>query len=161
MAESTQFSFAVKLKVGQEIIPLASEIVTGDNSTSDGVENGFLFKLDLEPGQVVTVNLGDIVDWLKRLGYTDLENAPGFSQIQEAIPNAVTPEGSFDNATVIDINSFLINSTEKEKLFSISVDVHGSDPSKGLIDLPDAMASWLKIKNLAIAFTADSKQTTE
>lgn len=159
MAGSTQFSFAVKLKVGQEIVPLTSEIVSGDQSTSDGVENGFLFKLDLEPGQVVSVNLGDIVAWLKNLGFTDLENNPGFDTIKKAIPNAVS-DGKFNNSTVIDISSFLINSTDKEKLFSISLDVHGSNPSTGLIDMPEALASWLKIKDLAIAFSATKKQET-
>lgn len=155
MPGTTKFSFKAKIRVGSEIIPIATEVVSGGSDTQDGVDKGFIFKLDLEPGQVVAIKLGDIIKWIEDLTGSNLTQSPGFATIKQGFPNDVS-DGNFNenNTTEIDIKSFLINSTDKEKLFSISVDVHNSDPSQSLIDFPEAMQNWLKVDNLAISFTA-------
>lgn len=160
MAGTTKFSFKAKIRVGSEIVPITTEVVSGNSDTQDGVSKGFIFKLDLDPGQVVAIKLGDIIQWIEGLTSSSLTQSPGFDTIKTAFPNDVS-DGNFnkDNTTEIDIKSFLINSTDKEKLFSISVDVKNSDPSQSLISFPEVMKDWLKIDNLAISFMA--KKTTE
>ena len=161
---STQFSFKAKVKIGDEIVPLASEVVVGDSAASSGVENGFLFKLDLQPGDPpVLVNLGGIVEFVEEklgAGTGSLAANPGVTTLQQVFPEQIPHAGDFSaaNSTYVNIQSFIINSTKKQFLFSISVDIVGSDPATGLITLPGELNQWLKIQDLAISFTATKKQ---
>jgi hypothetical protein len=158
---TSRFSFKVKLRFGRQIVPLASEVVLGDGEAEDGVENGFLFKLDLQPTDLpVVISLGDIIAFIQeKLDGGDLAKNPNLKLIEDASPEFVDKDKPFTpaNGTQILVRSFILNSTTKEKLFSISVDLEGADPSEGLIPLPKEFASWLRIDNLAISFTAKSK----
>lgn len=160
---TTLFSFTAKLKVGEEIVPLMSEITVGDSSAQNGVENGFLFKLDRQPDDPpVIINLGAIIGFIEQqlgAGTGSLSQNPNLSLIQQAFPGSQSNPFTTDNTTVIQLQSFVLNSTTQEFLFSISVDVSGSSPSAGLITLPSELASWLTINNLAISFTATTKTT--
>lgn len=156
---TTRFAFAAKLKIADEIVPLASEFVTGDSSAQDGVDNGFLFKLDLQPGEPpVVVNLGGIIDFVETklgAGSGSLAQNPGLGTVVQAMPDTVTPATfNAQSGMLVDIRSFEVNSTTAQFLFSISVDIEGADPTVGLIALPPQLASWLRIDSLAIAFTA-------
>lgn len=161
MAGTTDFTFKARLRIGDEIVPIKTEIVSGASGTQDGVQNGFLFELDLEPGEYVTVNLDDIVNFIEnKLGQSNIASAPGSGTISTNMPGSVFDEnGKFKTGVAVDIQSFLINSNEQQKLFSISIDIRNTDPTKSLIALPGDFANWLKIKDLAIAFTA--KKTTD
>lgn len=153
MAGTTDFTFKAKLRIGNEIVPIKTEVVTGADNTQNGVQNGFLFQLDLLPGQVVTVNFSDVVDFIENKLGQQISRPVGPDPVNSALPQL------FDGSAVaVDIQSFLINSSETEKLFSISLDVHGTDPTEGLISLPGDLAKWLKIDDIAIAFTC--KKTT-
>ena len=165
---TTQISFNAKLRIGEQIVPLASEIVFGDSASRDGVENGFLFKLDRQPGDPpVMVNLGDIIAFVeKKLGAGEgsLAQNSGVPVLTQAFGDKVASSGTFNsgNSTQIEIQEFTVNSTKSKFLFSISIDIMGSDPSKGLISLPGELAKWVKINNLAIAFTSTTtKAPTE
>lgn len=156
MAGTTQFSFKIKLLIGSQVIPLDTEFVTGAENTQDGVKNGFLFKLDLKPGEVVKIPLGEIIQWIEtKMGYGDLASNPGMGELTSAFPGDVTP-GNFTekNKTEIEIKNFLVNSSDKQSLFSISVDVQNSDPNQSILPLPEIITSWLKIKKLAISIIA-------
>ncbi|MCB1088289.1 MAG: hypothetical protein KDM63_14670, partial [Verrucomicrobiae bacterium] len=59
--------------------------------------------------------------------------------------------------TLIEVQSFVINSNKSETLFAMSVNLLESDPSAGLITFPAALAKWVKIENLAISFKASRK----
>jgi hypothetical protein len=160
---STQFSFAVKVRVGEEIIPLRTEITTGSGSTEDGVENGFLFRLDLEPGDPpLLINLGDMIAFIEKslgAGEGSLSKNPNLDLIAQAFPDYVGGSHPFTsaNTTQIEVKSFEVNSTAKEFLFSFSLDVTSTDPTQGLIAFPPAVAQWVRIDNLAIAFSATKK----
>lgn len=157
---STQISFRAVLDVGGEAVPLASEAVFGEHDSQDGVENGFLFKLDLPPGgDPVTVNLGAVIGFIEQklgAGSGSLAHNPGVAGLAQAFGSGVAGPGSFgaDNETLVDIREFTLNSTTSKTLFSISIDVHGSDPTRGLIALPPALAQWVRIQDLAISFTS-------
>ncbi len=155
---STQFSFKARVIVGDQVVPLASEIAFGDSNASDGVQNGFLFKLDLAPGDPpVVINLGQIIGFIQtKLGSGDLSQNPALPLLQQAFPGIITGSGSFtpSSTVLINIESFIINSSAKQTVFSISIGVQGSDSTKGLIPLPPELASWLNIQDLAISFNA-------
>jgi len=155
---STQFSFKARVIVGDQVVPLASEIAFGDSGASDGVQNGFLFKLDRAPGDPpVVINLGQIVSFIEnKLGSGDLSQNPALPLLTQAFPGIITGPGSLkpSSTVLINIESFIINSSAKQTVFSISIGVQGSDSTTGLIPLPPELASWLNIEDLAISFTA-------
>ena len=158
---STKFSFKAKVKVGGEVIPLASEVAFGDTSAENGVKNGFIFKLDQkEDDDPVQIDLGAIITFVsEKLGGGNLSENSGVTTLKEIFPEEISSENGFDgsNSTIIQIKAFEINSSKKEKLFSINVSLIGADPDKGLITFPDEVSEWLKIKDLGISFSAKKK----
>jgi hypothetical protein len=160
---STAINFKASLLIGEETVPLASEIAFGDSQSQDGVENGFLFKLDRQPGDPpVTVYLGDVIDFIEsKLGASDLSQSPDMALISQAFPSLTPANFNSSNQTLINIYEFSINSTTKNFLFSFNMDVEGSDPSTGLIALPDDLNKWLKIESISIAFSATSTSQTQ
>ncbi|MGJ8677872.1 MAG: hypothetical protein ACSHX0_10170 [Akkermansiaceae bacterium] len=158
---STKFSFKAKIKVGGEVVPLASEVAFGDTSAENGVKNGFIFKLDQkEEEDPVQIDLGAIIKFIsEKLDGGDLSKNSGVITLKEIFPEEINSKNNFDesNSTIIEIKAFQINSSKKEKLFSINVNLIGSDPDKGLITFPDEVSEWLKIKNLGISFSAKKK----
>lgn len=156
---STAINFKANLLIGEQSIPLASEIAFGDDQSQDGVENGFLFKLDRQPGDPpVTVYLGDVIAFIEsKLGASDLSQSPDMTLITKAFPS-LTPENfNSSNQTMVNVYEFSINSTTKSFLFSFNLDVEGSDPTTGLIALPGELNQWLKIDSISIAFSATSQ----
>lgn len=161
---TAKFLFRVTLVVGEETIPLFSEIVVGSSDASDGVGNGFIFRLDLKPGDgPVIINLGDMIGFIEdKLGAGDgnLARNPKVALLAQAFPQFIGSGGqpfTRDNTTQIEVKSFELNSTTKEFLFAFSVDVTSTDPTQGLIALPPAIANWVRIDNLAISFSATKK----
>jgi len=159
---TTAISFKAKLLIGEQTVPLASEVVFGDGESQDGVKKGFLFKLDRQPfDPPVSIYLGDVIHFIEsKLGGGDLSKSPDMAIISKAFPTLDSSNFNSSNQTVIDVYEFTINSTVEESLFSINVDIEGSDPSKGLIEMPAQLANWLKIENLSISFSATSKKPT-
>jgi hypothetical protein len=160
---STAINFKASLLIGEQTIPLASEIAFGDSQSQDGVENGFLFKLDRQPGDPpVTIYLGDVINFIEtKLGASDLSQSPDMALITQAFPSLTPANFNSSNQTMINVYEFSINSTTKNFLFSFNMDVGGSDPSTGLIALPDDLNQWLKIENISIAFSATSTSQTQ
>jgi hypothetical protein len=157
-------SFKVRFLIGEEDVPLASELVVGADASQGGTENGFLFRLDLQPTDApVQLDLGALIRFIELklgAGAGSLQNSNGISTLQQIFPSVVKGD-NFDskNDAVILIRAFEINSSTSKKLFKINVDVGSSDPSKGFIPLPPAVASWLSIENLSISFSATSTKT--
>jgi hypothetical protein len=160
---STQFSFKAKVLIGDQVVPLASEIAFGDEATDNGVKNGFLFKLDLAPGDPpVVVNLGAIIGFIQqKLGAGDLSKNPALPLLTQAFPGIITGPGSFtpQSTVLVNIESFLLNSSSEQTVFSFSIGIQGSDATAGLIPLPAELATWLRIDDLAISFTATKKSS--
>ena len=158
---TTTINFKTTLLIGEEEIPLITEAVIGDQASQDGVENGFLFKLNRDSSDPpVTVYLGDVIQFIEtKLGGDNLSQNEGMALISQAFPSLNPDNFNSENQTLINIYEFTINSTTSEFLFSLNLDIEGSDPSTGLIELPGALASWLKIENLSIAFSADKKKS--
>lgn len=160
---STAISFNTTLLVGEQSVPLYSELVMGDSGSQDGVENGFIFKLDLDSNnEPVTVYLGDVINFIQtNLDGGDLSENSGMSLITEAFATIDDPIDAENfnsgNQQLINLYEFTINSTTSSFLFSVNIDIQASDPSSGLIELPDELASWLKIECLSISFSATSK----
>lgn len=157
-------SFKAKLKVGDEVIPLASEIVAGDSQSQDGVENGFVFRLDLGPTDApVVLNLGAIIELIENklgAGSGSLQGNSGISTLQQIFPGQVDGSNfNSGNSTLVNLKAFEINSSSSKFLFQISVDISGSDPAQGFLPLPPALSSWLSIDNLAISFSATSQNS--
>jgi hypothetical protein len=155
---TTQISFKAKLKIGEQIIPLASELVSGDAESQDGVQNGFLFKLDLAPNDpAVAVNLGDVIAFIESklgLGAGSLAKDPRVDLLSSAFPALINKSNfTSGNSVIVLIKAFEVNSTTKEFLFSISVDIDVSDPNQ-FNPLPADMASWMSVNSLAVSFTA-------
>jgi hypothetical protein len=157
---TTTINFKTTLVLGEERVPLASEIVVGDTQSQDGVEKGFLFKLDREPfDPPVTVYLGDVINFINtKLGGGDVATNPGMALISQAFPSLDAANFNADNQTLINIYEFSLNSTTNEFLFSFNLDVENSNPTTGLIAMPPIFASWLRIDSLSIAFSATSKK---
>lgn len=157
----TDINFKVTLLVGEQEIPLMSEIVTGASDSQDGVENGFLFKLNRESSDPpVTVYLGDMIHFIEtKLSGGDLSKNPQMALISKAFPSLDPGNFNSQNQALVNIYEFTINSTTSEFLFSINIDIEGSDPSKGLIEMPGVLANWLKIENVSIAFTATKRKS--
>jgi hypothetical protein len=158
---TTQISFKATLRIGEQFLPLASEIVFGDGNSQDGVKNGFLFKLDLAPGEPpFQIDLGALIALIESklgAGPGSLQTSPGISTLEQIFPGTVSSDNfNSGNSALVLIKAFEINSTTKEFLFNISVDVEAADPSKGFIPLPPALANWLSIDRLAISFLATS-----
>ncbi|MBV9107828.1 MAG: hypothetical protein JO306_00300 [Gemmatimonadetes bacterium] len=157
---TTQINFNARLLVGGQTVPLASEIVVGDGQSQDGVENGFLFKLDLQPGEPpVVVNLGDVIAFVEQklgAGAGSLASNPGLAELTSAFGSAVAGPATFNsqNSTLVDIREFTLNSTASKTLFSLNIDIEGADPTTGLIALPPAIAQWVRINALAISFSS-------
>lgn len=155
---TTQVSFSAVVKVGDQTVPIASEIVVGDGDSQDGVENGFLFKLDIAPGEPpVVVDLGAVIAFVEQeLGAGSLASNPGLGTLTQAFGSGVASPDTFNssNTTEVAIKEFTINSSTSKTLFSFSIDVHGSDPTTGLIPMPAALADWVRIDNLAISFSS-------
>jgi hypothetical protein len=165
---TTQFSFKAKVRVGEQIIPLFSEVTIGSGEAENGVQNGFIFRLDLQPGDgPVLVNLGEMIALIEDklgAGPGKLRGDPKVKLLAQAFPDYIGDGGQpFDksNDTQIQIKSFELNSSEKEFLFSFNVDVTSTDPTTGLITLPPALASWIRIDNLAISFSASKPKSSE
>ena len=158
---TTSIKFKVTLLVGSEEIPLITEAVIGDDNSQDGVENGFLFKLDRDSSDPpVTIYLGDMINFIEtKLNGGDLSQNPNMSLITQAFPSLTASNFNSNNQTLINIYEFSLNSSSSEFLFSFNLDVQGSDPSTGLIEMPGVLANWLKIENLSIAFSAEKKNS--
>ena len=160
---STQFSFKARVLIGDQVVPLASEIAFGDDETENGVKNGFLFKLDLMPGDPpVVVNLGSIIKFIEqKLGSGDLSKNPALPLLEQAFPDIITgPESLTPQSSVlVNIESFVLNSSAEQKVFSFSIGIQGSDSTKGLIPLPAELANWLRIDDLSISFMATKKSS--
>ncbi|MBL8228241.1 MAG: hypothetical protein JNL98_07180, partial [Bryobacterales bacterium] len=158
-------SFKARLLIAGEPVPLASEIVIGDSAAQDGVQNGFLFKLDRQPDDPpVMINLGAIISFIEQqlgAGTGSLAQNPNLNTVQQQFPGMINSANPFTsaNTTVINIQSFEINSTTSEFLFSISVDMQGSNPTDGLISLPGELANWLQVQSIAISFKATKTST--
>lgn len=163
---STEISFKAKVKVGGEIVPIASEIVFGADESQDGVQNGFLFKLDLEKGDPpVSVNLGNVIQFVEEklgAGTGNLAKNPALPMLTQAFGSSVASGGTFNasNPTLVNIYEFTINSSATKKLFSFNIDIAGADPTKGLIALPGELAKWVKIETLSISFSATTTNPT-
>ncbi len=157
---TTKISFGAVLEVGGEPVPLASEIVIGDGNSQDGVENGFLFKLDIPPGSdPVTIDLGAVIGFIEQqlgAGVGSLAQNPGLAELTQAFGAQVAGPTTFNsnNDTLVDVREFTLNSTTSKTLFSINIDIHGADPTTGLIALPPEIAQWVRINDLAISFTS-------
>jgi hypothetical protein len=160
---TTQFSFKARVKIGDDIVPVASEITVGSSSAENGVQNGFIFRLDRQANDPpVVINLGAIISFIEEqlgAGSGSLSQNPNLPLIQQIFPGPQSSPFTSGNNTIIEIQSFEVNSTTQEFLFSICVDIAGSNPSQGLINLPAELASWLTINNLAISFSATSKSS--
>lgn len=159
---STAINFTAKLLIGEQTVPLASEIVVGARDSQDGVKNGFLFKLDRQPNDPpVTIYLGDVINFIEsKLGGSNLSQNAGMQLVSQAFPSLTPANFNSGNQTMVNVYEFTINSSTDEFLFSFNLDVEGSDPTKGLIPFPPEFAGWLKIKSLAIAFSATTKSST-
>lgn len=161
---SIDISFKARVKLGDEVVPLVSEIVAGADESKDGTANGFLFRLDLQPGDPpVAIALGALIAFIEGnlgAGKGSLQNSQGISTLKQIFPSQVGA-ANFDggNQAVILLKAFEINSSTKSKLFKINVDVDATDATKGILPLPDVLASWLSVSSLSIAFSATS--TTE
>ena len=159
---TTQFSFQARLIIGEQLIPIATEVTTGASNAEGGVQNGFLFTIDYQPGDApIVIDLGSIIGFIEDklgAGAGSLSRNPNLPLLEQAFPGSITGPGSFTSASTLAIvvRGFTFNSATDKTLFSISVDVGSSDPSSGLIPLPSEFASWLQIQNLAISFTATS-----
>jgi hypothetical protein len=156
---SLGISFKARLKLGDETVPLASEVVFGADKSQDGAQNGFLFRLDLGPNDPpVAIALGALIKFIEKelgAGTGALQNSKGIDTLKDAFPKQVSKD-NFDcaNPAVILIRAFEINTTTKNKLFKINVDVGSTKPDEGFLPLPAVLASWLSIVNLSIAFSA-------
>lgn len=160
---STVINFSARIRVGEEIIPIKSEIVFGDTESEDGITNGFIFTLDYEPGDdPVQINLGDIISFIENsMDGGDLSQNPGMAQISQAFPQLNSGDFNSGNQTQVLVREFTLNSTDKEKLFSFNIDIQGSDPEVGLIALPGQLNQWLKINDLGISFSATSRSESQ
>lgn len=159
---STAINFTAKLLIGEQTVPLATEIVFGTDQSQDGIKNGFLFKLDRQPfDPPVTIYLGDVINFIEsKLGAGNLSQSPDMQLISKAFP-AITPANfNSGNQTMVDVYEFTINSNDQESLFSFNLDMGNSDATKGLIPLPPEFASWLKIDSLSISFSATTKKSS-
>lgn len=157
---STAINFAARIRIGDQIIPVRSEIVFGDTESSDGITNGFIFTLDYLPGDdPVQINMGDIINFIEtQLGSGDLSQNPGMAELQQAFPGVITPSTfNSSNTTQVLIKEFTLNSSDSQRLFSFNIDITGSDPDTGLIALPGELNDWIKINNLGISFSATTK----
>jgi hypothetical protein len=157
---TTKISFKATLLIAGEPVPLASEIVVGDSESEDGVENGFLFKLDRQPDDPpVTINLGAIIGFIEEqlgAGSGSLAKNPNIGLIEQQFAPVVNPNSPFTsaNTALVRVKEFILNSTTSQALFSISLDIEGSDPAQGLFSLPGELAGWLTVQSVAISFTA-------
>ncbi len=159
---STAINFTAKLLIGEQTVPLASEIVVGTANSQDGVKNGFLFKLDRQPSDPpVTIYLGDVINFIEtKLGGGNLSQNPQMQLISQAFPSLSPSNFNPSNQTMVNVYEFSINSNSDEFLFSFNLDIESSDPTKGLIQLPGELANWVKINSLAIAFSATTKSSS-
>ena len=163
---SLDISFKVRLLLGEEIIPLASEVVVGAEASQGGTENGFVFRLDLGPNDApVQIALGALIDFIEQklgAGSGSLQNSNGISTLQQIFPSQVSGNNfNSGNQAVLLVRAFEINSSTTKKLFKINVDVESTNPSVGFIPMPAALASWLSIENLAISFSATSTSNAQ
>ena len=157
---STVISFAARIRMGEQVIPIKSEIVFGDTASQDGITNGFIFTLDYKPGDdPVQIDLGEIINFIETtLDGGNLAVNPGITDLTQAFPNQVSPSTfNASNTTQVLIREFTLNSSNKEKLFSFNIDVQGSDPEVGLIALPAELNKWIKVKDLGISFSATTR----
>ena len=158
---SVDFWFKIRLLIGSEVVPLASEVVVGSDAAQDGTSKGFLFRLDLGPDDPpVQINLGDLVSLIEEklgAGTGALQGSNGADTLQQLFPAQVggnTLNGG--NQTLLLLRAFELNSVGSPKLFRIAADVGSTDPTVGILALPPAVASWLSIDNLAMSFAATS-----
>ena len=162
-------NFSVQLLVGEQIVPLASEFVV-NTQAAGGVSLGFIFKLDRPPASApVSIYLGDLIAFIEnKMNGGDLSTNPGVkllsdsfsAQTQPGVTPITAANFNSGNQLVLNIYEFSINSSKEEFLFQFSMDVTGSDPTKGYIPLPPELASWLKIDNLSISFSATKKKSS-
>ena len=129
----------------------------GADAARRGVQKGFLFALDRLPSDpAVRVNLGEIVGMIEtKLGAGEghLANVPGAGIAKQVLP-AGDAGFSHTNQTVLEVQSFLFNTSTEAMLFAIDLDVVGSDPGQGAFALPAALAGWLRIDRLGLRFSA-------
>ena len=155
---TTQFSFGATIRIGGTSVPLASEIVASDQA-KDAVENGFLFRLNRQPSDPpVTLTLGDIIGFIEDnlgVGSGAVAQHPQASTVASTV--GVTGSLDAQNDTAVTIQSFEINSRSTSFLFSLSLDVEGTSPTGGAVNLPKELADWLTIKSLAISFASTTQ----
>lgn len=153
-------SFKAQIKVGDQIVPIATEVVDSSDS-STGVNKGFLFKLDLAPFQApVSVYLGDIVDFIENklgAGAGSLAGNSNISAVSQVIPSLSANNFKSGDQTMLDVYEFSINSSTQSFLFSFNLDVLSANPAGGLINLPSEFSQWLKIENISITFSASGQ----
>ena len=149
-------NFKTTLLLGETSVPLASETVVGDSAARDGVGRGFVFKLDRAPlSPPVTVHLGQVIDFIsKKLHGGNLLQKKNMDLIHQAFPDISASNFNAENQMLVNIYEFSLNSSTSELLFSFNLDVKNANPNHGLIRLPAALTSWLRIENLAISFSA-------
>ena len=155
---ATTIQFKADLLIGEQTVPLLSQLALGDTDSQDGITNGFIFKLNREPfAEPVTVYLGDVIKFINnKLGGDVSSSSSGTAFIFEAIPS-LGDDFSEDSQAYVDVYEFSINSSTSEFLFSFNLDVESSDPSTGLIALPSALTGWMSIESLSVTFTATTK----
>ena len=127
MAGSTNLTLKVGISIGSQTVPIKTAYVSGAHADA-GVSDGFLFMLDLQPGQVVSMNLSDIYSFLTGMGFSAPTGNSNFSTVSKAFPSGSVSSGSA-GSTVINIEEFSFNSSTTKKLFSISASVENSDPA--------------------------------
>ena len=110
------------------------------------------------------IALGPLIELIEQklgAGSGSLQNSNGISTLQQIFPSQVSGTNfNASNTAVLLLRAFEINSSSNNKLFKINVDVDSTDPTKGILPMPAALASWLSIENLSIAFSATSTTTT-
>lgn len=157
---TTNINFFATLLIGEQEVPLASEIVSGESDSQDGVNNGFIFKLNRGPSDPpVTVYLGDVIAFIEQqlgAGIGILAGNKNMKSISAAFPSLSSSNFTSANQTLVNIYEFTLNSSTKETLFSFNLAVEGSDPTQGLIPLPSAMTGWLNIQSLSISFSTST-----
>lgn len=157
---TTEINFKARVKLGEQTLPIASEIVFGDDESEDGVKNGFLFKIDYQPGDdPIAIYLGDIIGFIEeKLGAGNLANNPGLDVLKQQFGSDVNDFTS-NNQIYIEVREFSVNTSTEKTLFAINVDINSTDKEAGLVSLPGELKNWIKIKNLGISFS--SKTTKE
>jgi hypothetical protein len=146
---TTSISFSTTLIIGEQTVPLLSEVVIGDGNSQDG-----------DPP--VVVFLGDVISFIEQklgAGAGMLSQNPQMALITEAFPSLTPSTFNSTNQTVVNVYEFTLNSSTNEFLFSFNLNITNSDPTQGLIQFPAVFNNWLSIRNIAVSFSAGSSSS--